>query len=291
MSLLFFAVLFAVGIIAEAFLLLGRVDKKDIFLMGVDVVLSAVGFIPSKDEWSGSEYAFVMHFSIAAVFFAVGYALTFKKRLMPIIDEQLLLIFNILFIYIYAIQGGFEQFSLMLIPIIFMTAAVFVNAFLHTPITRMWKIIFYIWFLVMTVAFAVMQFSFNNLGAFLNGGADIYFLPVGTLLSGMASLYIAIHLFYLYRLVPIPSGDERWSEIIKDWKADLDLIVERYSTVEGTVTSTAIIVIILGGLLAINYFFNFLSPVFLLSAGLALASFVVRKNPVVDVSAEIAIKE
>src|SRR5690242_17397698 len=97
-----FSIWFGLGVVIEAVLLLNtngrRIDKRDAIILAACVLAAAVlGFFTSA-EFDPAKWPTNFPIAIFLVF-AIAFAASFKGRILPVVDEQVLLVWNIIFCY------------------------------------------------------------------------------------------------------------------------------------------------------------------------------------------------
>jgi hypothetical protein len=254
-------VVFGFGVFLESLILVGLKAKS----LGIGFLVSLCGGLVSfaVGLFKAPEFGFYTHILIGLAIYSGIFAILFRKKIMPIVNERTLLVLNMALWYLFL--AYFPMFSfkvkllicLVLIP---MTIGVNLMAFIDHVVGPGLTLLFYTWFLVMILSLGLFQFPFWNLSLFFGKiGADrLGFM--NALLTGMVFSYIVIHMFYILALIPIPyyraqSFRQRWSEVKKHAK----LIIEKYSHQQLRQEEALLIVLILGGLLAANLLFQLIT--------------------------------
>jgi len=222
------------------------------------IIISLAGFIPGKNEHAYD----LMHVIITFAVFIFAFAILFKERLLPIINEHVLLVWNLLFLSVYLPDVLEKNFAFWLVA----APSLFVLFLALTPWkpNKLLKFLFYVWFLVIVVAIGVAHFQmmplFHSSASLSIGGliAELFF-------GGMSSLWIGVYIVYLFILLPIPSKSQSIRDRIQTWKEDVHLMISRYSDHQLRIPMTISIVLIIGGVLLANHHWKFLSPFLLVN--------------------------
>ena len=251
-------VIFGFGVVVESLLLVGLMAKD----LGIGFLTSLGGGLVffGIGLFKAPELGFYTHILIGFAIYSGVFAILFRKKIMPIVSERTLLVLNMALWYVFL--ANFPMFSfkiklLICMVLIPLTIGVNLMAFVDHVVGPGLTLLFYTWFLVMILSLGLFQFPFWNLSLFFGkiGAAKLGFM--NALLTGMVFSYIVIHMFYILALIPIPyykeqSFSQRWREVKKHAK----LIIEKYSHQQLRQEEALLIVLILGGLLAANLFFQ-----------------------------------
>jgi hypothetical protein len=249
---------FAVGVAVQALLVI-RVDRNwgmaDWGTLAICVAGSALSMLPSKNE----VYVPLEHLLMCIGIFGFVLALLFEKRILPVINEKIVLSYTLVFWY--AIYVNFQTLSLpdwLIFASLVPTSATFVIAFTQPALTFPWKVAMYSWFLVLIVSLGLLQFSFARLAIFYSPEQAPWLSPVECLTTGMAYLYLCVNATFVYELVPIPGKTQSWKERMHDWHALTELMAHRFRDEPSASIVAASIFVIEGGVLALNFIYHFI---------------------------------
>jgi hypothetical protein len=194
-----------------------------------------------------------------AIIYSVFFAWYYKASIIAEINEQILLIWNILYLYVYLKYGQGPDIVLYLV--LGISLANLINNLVTAPPSLFFRVTFYVWFLIMIVNLALMQFNLGSLNLIdQTYSADkINYLAVfGT---GMAFMYLAVHIYFLVIvLYPFPFfkgqtlGDRTYQ-----WRKDIMLMANKFSVVQPAPITNIWILITLSGLLWLNHNYQFVS--------------------------------
>ena len=216
---------FALGVVLQALVLIrgdwnwGR--------LAFCVVVAAFGMFPGKHE---HEYRPFLHILFSLGIFAFMFALRFKDDLLPVISEKVLLSYSLIFwfaFFSYFYKGTAWDNALGALLLVPSAAVVFI-AFRQPTLSFVWKLCLYSWFLCVVVALGLFQFPFQNLSIFLSPERSPWLNPLDCIVAGMAFLYLAVNMAYLFELVPIPGKNQSWADRMEEWHTLTGLMTERY---------------------------------------------------------------
>ena len=215
------AFLFLIGVVAQALLSMPGMGNILGGLMGL------VGMMPGKHE---SRYDLSFHIVVTAIMFAAGVISTSYRDIMPRLNELLLLSFTMTFWYVmltcFATSAPWRQYVMyaMLIP----TAGVVYIAFIKTQLGFAGKLFFYAWFLLMTLAIALLQFPQVYMLFAVTDSAlsreDIWLC----VFSGMAFFYVLVNLTCIYEIIPYRSSDKQQRR--SEMNELSSMLAEQYNT-------------------------------------------------------------
>jgi hypothetical protein len=149
-----------------------------------------------------------------------------------------------------------------------------------------WKLSFYTWFLTIVVSLGLFQFPFQHLSIFLSPEKSPWLNPLDCVVAGMAFLYLAVNMAYLFELIPIPGKHQSWSDRMKEWHQLTGLMTERFED-EPMHRFGMLLIVGQGTALLLIYFFHWVS------AALAINLFVVLPSilPMGANSAKMALEQ
>jgi hypothetical protein len=247
---------FYAGILAQAvFLLLGRMELKDAGKILACCAGSAFGLIPGKHEHN---YNLSFHLFLVACIFAIGYAFCFKQKILEHIDKEILLVWNLIGLYV-ALQSPFVvSHPELLILLLILSLIVVINAFAGFDKSYGWQVYFYIWFLCILVGIIASQFAFSTMLDIFGRAAqplDSFTLFV----VGMSFLYLAVNLWYLLELIPLPGKHQSLSDRLEEVEEAMEELAEDYDVESVPFWKTLLLLIFTTALLAANYTGHFIS--------------------------------
>ena len=235
--------------------------------LGLCVLFGSFGMFPGKHE---REYEPFLHILFSLGLFAFVFALRFKNDLLPVISEKVLLSYTLIFwfaFFSYFYKGTAWDNALVALLLVPTAAAVYI-AFQRPTLSFVWKLSLYTWFLCVVVSLGLFQFPFHNLSIFLAPERSPWLNPLDCIVAGMAFLYLAVNMAYLFELVPIPAKNQSWTDRMEEWHKLTGLMTERFE--EEPMHRVGLL--ILGGqgvALGVIYFFHWVP------AALAINVFVV----------------
>lgn len=272
-------ILFGFGIIAESFLLIrSNFEKSDIYRLSVVFMMAAfitlVGIMDESriaDDIFSSSFLFYVSFSLI-------FAWLFHKKVLPRVNENMLLVWTMVFWYLYLTKFGdsWSLSSFFMVP----TSVVLFAVFRKKPIRNIaGKVALYVWLLFILVFFGITQFRFSFLSFFFDEPATQNISLTNAFLTGMVFLYLVVHSAYILNLVPIPLSEEQKFkdrlQQVRNWALELGA---RYSDEQMRLFETVLIIFCFGGALLFNYRYRFISDDTIISAGILLFSFRIQSR-------------
>jgi hypothetical protein len=245
----------------------------------------ALGMLPGKHE---HVYEPFLHILFSMGLFAFMYALRFKDDLLPVISEKLLLSYSLIFwfaFFSYFYKGTPWNITLAALLVLPTAATVFI-AVRRPNLSFVWKLALYAWFLSVVVSLGLFQFPFRNLYIFLSPEKSPWLNPLDCIVAGMAFLYLAVNMAYLFELIPIPGKNQSWADRMKQWHQLTSLMTERFED-EPVHRRGLLLIVGQGVALLFIYFFHWVS------AALAINLFVVLPSilPIGNNSAKLALEQ
>lgn len=249
---------FYAGILAQAvFLLVGRFERSDLTRLLGCCAGSFLGLIPGKHE---HPYSLSLHLLIVPSVFCIGYALFFKEKVLERINKEILMVWTMVGLYIALQTPLITAHPPVLIVLSALCAVPIANAFAGFDRSYGWKVYFYIWFLCVLVGIAASKFAFSTLATifgFRHGNEALNSLT--TFFVGMSFLYLAVNLWYVVELIPIPGKHQSFSERLEQIEEDMEILASDYDDGQVRWWKTVLLLVISGLLLTINYFQHFVS--------------------------------
>lgn len=247
---------FYAGILAQAvFLLVGQMKLKDAAKILACCAGSMLGLLPGKHE---HHYNLSLHLFLVACAFAIGYALCFKKKILEHIDKEILLVWNLIGLYV-ALQSPFVvSHPELLILLLILSLIAVINAFTGLDKSYGWQVYFYIWFLCILVGIIASQFAFSTMLDIFGHGAK----PLNSFtlfVVGMSFLYLAVNLWYLVELIPLPGKHQSFSDRLEQVEEAMEALAEDYDVESVPYWKTLLLLIFTTALLAANYVGRFVS--------------------------------
>ncbi len=250
--------LFYAGILAQAICLLtGQFEPKDFLKLGGCCLASLVGLLPGKHE---THYHFNLHLFFLACIFAAGYSGCFKKKILERINKEILMVWTLVGLYIALRTPLVASHPPVFLLLLMLGLLPVLNAFAGFDARYGWKVYFYIWFLCVLVGIAASKFAFStvaNVFAFRHGAEAITALQMFVI--GMSFLYLAVNLWYVLELIPLPGKHQSFRERFEEVEVDMEILAEDYDDEQVGWWKTGLLLAVTVSLLATNYFVNFIS--------------------------------
>jgi hypothetical protein len=227
-SWLFSGVLF--GAFLQALLLLRhRLSLKSVILMFFILFVGSLLL-----GWSDFAYIYgaSLFYIIFCSYFIVSYSLLYKYRVLSVISRRSLVGLTVIFWYLFITSGRmFDQLGSAVINIsLIFSVIVFIVTLHDWPIHKVWKMLCYIWFLILTVYFTIYNLSMTQLGAFIHPATAEPLGFVGAILLGMVLFYVLLHGLFLLQALPYQLLDKRKSlpYALWEWRLHTELLANRY---------------------------------------------------------------
>jgi len=258
---------FGLGVAVQAVLLL-RGDWNWWKLAGC-AGFALAGLIPGKHE---RVYQPLLHVLMVFSFFSVTFAFIFKRDILPLISEAVLLSYTLVFwfaFFAYYYHGDPLQICLMIALLVPTVATLFI-AFRKTKLGFALKLILYTWFLVITVCLGLLQFPFSQLSLFFADRQVPWASPLDSAAAGMAFMFLAANATYVFYLIPIPDKNESFEERMRHWHEFTDLMTQRFADAQLTFKQASAVLGLEGGALLANALYKWLPPGLLINAAIVL---------------------
>jgi hypothetical protein len=250
--------LFYAGIFAQAvFLLIGRFESKDFLKLGGCCLGSLAGLIPWKHE---TNYHLNVHLFFIACVFAIIYAFCFKEKILERINKEILMVWTLVGLYIALRTPLVMSYPPVFLALLGLGLLPVINAFAGFDSSYGWKVYFYIWFLCVLVGIAASKFAFStvaNVFDFSHATEAVTALQMCVI--GMSFLYLAVNLWYVVELIPLPGKHQSFSDRLEEVEEDLEILADDYDDEQVSWWKTVLLLAVSVTVLAANYFVNFVS--------------------------------
>lgn len=263
---------FYIGTLIQSIFLIGyNFEKKDFLKFLGCLGFGILALAPGEKEYV---YDHFFHLLLMAVFFAGAYAFIFKKKLLREINRDVLLLWNLIFIYII-LRTPYLSGTLLVVTAGLLSLPSLVNIFYRLDKRYIWRVYFYIWFLFMIVSISLSHTTFSNLSFFVQKGSNMPTDSLKMFLLGASCLYIVTNLLYLLELIPFTGKHQSMSSRLREIREDMALMASRYEPGNQIWSRPFTTLALTTGLLCLNYFFNYLNDSSLIYLLIAL-------TPVID---------
>jgi|SRR5271165_675561 len=252
---LILAAWFGLGVALQALVLI-RGDWNWKRLAG-SVCVGLIGMVPGRSEHNYQPFFHIL-FSLGA--FSCWFAMVFKNDVLPLVSEKVLLLYSMVFWFAFFsfFYEGTLLHNILLALLLIPTIVTVVIAVARPKLSFSWKLFLYIWFLGSVISLGLVQFPFYHLSLFLQPQGTPWLMPIECVVAGMAFLYLAVNITYLYELVPIPRKNQSWNERMEKWHELTDLMTQRVSEDQLTHRDALLLLIGIGGMLLGDYRFDWL---------------------------------
>ncbi len=272
-------VFFGAGVIAQlCFLLRGALTQKNMLkILGWIGFAILVGLSPGKHE---HDYNLGTHVLFALLYMAIFIAVAFRKEILPVINEQGILQLTMVFWYFLATRFGVSEITTHLHPLIMMGIAIpsiiiLCSAFSTYELHPVQKLFFYIWFLVIIVALTFFHFDIFGVMNIFSSHWERYINFIDSFTSGLTFAYLVAHLTYIIELIPWPGKHQSFADRWREVQEFAHLLEEKYDDTQLKAYETTLIIVIQGGFLSLNYYFQAISHFLAINLSLLLTQLLV----------------
>ena len=222
---LYYTLLFGAGVVAQGALTVR--DQADFKGIGSGLGMALLMMMPGKHE---RHYSLYFHLFLAICAFAFTVAMYYRKAILPCLSELLLLSYTITFWfalspYFTPTEGILRWF---IYPLILPTVGALIITFVKVKLDFAGKLMFYTWFLLMTVIIACIQLPGVYIRIFLGDGPLPMLDSWLIFFTGMAFFFLAVNMTYLYELIPLRGEKETKEQRMQRWHELTDLMTQRY---------------------------------------------------------------
>ncbi len=273
---------FTFGLLCQSlFLIRHHLHKKEtlktIFacLLGSLIFSGLITFFSFFSEVSNGDFDFYQFIFLNCIAYALAFSFMFKNNLLPVIKEQTILVhFTVLF-YLLFFTLNPETKIVMLTVFLLPSLAIIILLLLPMKFGFTGKLLFYSYYLLLTIILLMFQFSFGNLTFFFNSINFTEFNNIDLFITGMMFMYLLTHTLYLYELInPI-----RQDNSFQKWKEHISILVSKYTNIQLSPIAGILIIIVVGGSLILNHRNNIVPNYLLINVFLVLDSlFTTIKN-------------
>ncbi len=221
------------------------------------VGIGFIGMLPGRNEHVYQPY---FHILMCLGFFSCAFAMIFKDDVLPVVSEKVLLLYSLIFWFAFFsyFYKGTGLHNVLLAVLLVPSVVSVIIAFVRPQLSFFWKLFLYTWFLCTVVSLGLIQFPYHHLSIFLTRQPIPWLGPVDCIVGGMAFLYLAVNIAYLYELIPIPGKNQSWEDRMKKWHELTNLMTCRVAEEQPTHLQTLLLLVGLGGALLLIYLFHWL---------------------------------
>jgi hypothetical protein len=264
---------FGLGVLIQAFLMLLSVTdlKSGLISQASAFGMSLIAFIPFKHE---STYDFSLHYTLCIFLFMVIFSAINNKKILPVITEHSLILFNMVFLYYFFTQlfmplllSQYTVLGLIIFSAFFIVPsfAVFLNGLIPMRPPNWVKTFFYVWYLVM--ASVLLLFVIVPVSQDLNMAPQLdyeYWLPMLSL--GMLSMCLSVDVVNVLLLVPYPARDQTFRERLQNVKLHIMLLNSKYKDEVLNPVHTLILMLMISFIFILNIYFLHFSDLVVVNA-------------------------
>lgn len=257
------SLIFGAGVVAEVLLLtVPGFRLRRIWRLALAVVAGGLGFLVARSAEPG---LFHVQAVVAVAAFAVAAFLLLKNEILPRVSESSLLLGSLVFWYLIANTDAPREIVYALAgAAILPTLGTMVIAVLIHEWGFKVRLLFYLWFLLLSSAISVLLLRLGDLSFIVNES----FNPPNLLNlfgTGMCFTYLAASVFYIWTLVPFFVRGR-----LQAWWGDGKLMASRFADYEMKLPEVALTILVPGGLFYLNSQYHAVPVALLASAALVL---------------------
>jgi hypothetical protein len=235
------------------------------------VAVSLLAFMPGKHE---HVYNVLFHVLMALSFFSFTFAMVFRKDILPMISEAVLLSYSLIFWYAflsYSYDGSIIKITLAILVSVPTIITLYISC-RKIKLNFPYKLILYTWFLCIVVSLGLFQFPFSQLALFLKDRQIPWTTPLESITAGMAFLFLASNATYIFFLIPIPGKNQSWKDRMKEWHEFTDLLTQRVTDDQIDLRGVAAIVAAMGLVLVGNFLYDWVPSGLIINISIAVSS-------------------
>lgn len=258
---------FVLGLILQAFLLVGKTESKRFFSLLKFVFLFALFlFINAAirvDYYTPEDFITVVIFTFTILFFAV-----YIRDFLIKINELILLSFTLIFWYVFLLKFQFNLFLTIfaLVP----TIGVIYSSFTKNQLSNRRKLVFYLWFLIIDIFLIASYFIRGSLYSFIFGQEVGKISLIDSFFTGASFLYLSCNIWCFFLLFPMSRGARSFrmdpvkltiQEVVRNARP----VIDKYSNEQVKPLHSLILIIFQGGFLVLNYLYKFIPDTLVVS--------------------------
>lgn len=234
-----------------------------------------LGMVPGKHEHI---YHPLVHVLMVFSAFSVIFAVTFKKDILPLISEGVLLSYTLVFWFAFltSFYTGTPLHMALLLLLLVPTALALFVAVRKTRLGFVFKLALYTWFLVIIVSLGLFQFPYNQLKLFLEDHQVPWVTPFESVTAGMAFMFLLANATYIFYLIPIPGRNQSWAERMRDWHAFTDLMTQRFADARVTLVQATVVLGLEGSALLLLASYRWLPPALVINVAIVIPAIVMH---------------
>lgn len=245
--------------------------KKNIWGILKALGYSFFGFIPGKGE---SNYDLGLHLVLVCIIFCFCAATFLKEKIITTLNEKTLLIVNLTTLYL-VIKSNFPLPILAIY--VFLSVFTIINALVPVRLKDWQEVTFYVWYFILTITIPIAHFKYTEVyNSFI--GQNLSYSFVSALALGMTFCLILVHITFLLRFFPYKNDKyESYMVAYERVRQHAKLLERRFQNSEQLTSLGAfLLIVIIAGLLTLNYYFNFIADSFIVVFVLLSSSLIGR---------------
>ncbi|MCX6786011.1 MAG: hypothetical protein NTZ18_04135 [Candidatus Komeilibacteria bacterium] len=258
---------FGLGVTAQIFFSIrGKFERKDLWpllsAIFFSLLIAILYWFKTKGDLGGAIISAFYCFII--VFVAI-----FRAKILPKINEIILLVWNVGFWSLYlSMMKPWSYLSLiLLIP----TCLSLIAGIFKVNLNIITKILLYLWFMIIAVYISIASMPWNEI---LHSGYTHTISPMQSFLLGVVFFYSFSYLLCIFHFIPLPDENQSFRERMKILKEYINLINSKFDKVQYHPMLMLGFFIILSAIMYLNYSFRLIDQNTLLFFSLSLSIFI-----------------
>jgi len=244
------------------------------------LVVAVVGGLFVAIKTSGERFGILGGAMVVPCFVAYYY----RKALLPHVNEKILLTHTIIvwyafFALVYSPGWSYYLLAPVLAFLAMPTLATLWLAFTNRQLSFDFKLFFYSWYLMIVILVVLFQSSFNYALFFMGDAGMLTRTVFETALAGMVFCYMFLHVVYSFQMLPLKRKGETQDEADRRWHGWVDMMTGRYDDMAQLAPiHSLLLVLIVGGFLALNYHYKFISASTVINLGIVILPSLMSKR-------------
>lgn len=266
------AMAFGIGLLVQALYklvpVLDALGIKKLFgIIGISFLITVGGVLKG-----GFTATFEEGFLSFCIIFCGLLFFAFRKKILPKINELVLLCWNIGICYILLKNFGFFHPLILIfsLPTIFSFSIIF----LKVKLNRFFQIGLYIWFMVMSIILTFVYFPWSTIRT---GFQTHQFSSLEMFFLGMTMYYVINYYLCLISFLPLTKKRDKPGDAMKRVQEHATIVENQYDEIQFHPAISFLITAILVSILIVNFVSPFISEVILLGILFSMSPFVGEK--------------
>jgi len=262
--------LFNAGLYAQGYLMMKGRSRIMTFagIVALSLLASFFGTILDKGSYGAAGYSFVV--------FTLFFWSAFRDEVLPVISEQTVLFYTLLFWYVF-LERFYAEWPITAAAALIPTTATLAASYSKAKTSQWAKLLLYTWFLVIIVFLIYFQIT-QGAAVFLLMAQSLPPDPLSAFMTGMVSLYFSFYLLTVYMLIPIPGKRQRFADRLEECKKLARSLIGHYSDTQIEAAHATMMILALGAFFAVNHYTGFMPDYLLINLAVILYPLIQSKD-------------